>query len=57
MTSFLHLLHSWFMNFISHKKKKNEILPFAATSMELEDILTEVSQIEKEILYHLYVES
>ena len=37
---------------------QNEVMPFAATSMDLEDIiLSEVSQIEKERLYHLYVES
>ena len=37
--------------------KKNEIMPFAATWMELEIIiLSEVSQKDKYI-YHLYVES
>ena len=42
--------------------EKNEILPFAATWMDLENImLSEISQTEKDkysmILYHLYVES
>ena len=39
--------------------KKNEIMPFAETSMDLEIIiLSEVSQIEKDIIWHrLYVES
>ena len=42
--------------------KKNEIMPFAATGMELEIIiLSEVSQKEKDEYhkdrYHLYVES
>ena len=42
---------------LSHK---NEIMPFAATWMQLEIIiLSEVSQTEKDksIWYHLYVES
>ena len=40
--------------------KKNEILPFAATWMDLEHIIvSEVTQTEKDtyICYHLYVES
>ena len=40
--------------------KKNEIMPFAATWMELETlILSEISQKEKDntICYHLYLES
>ena len=39
--------------------KKNEILLFATTWMDLENIiLSEISQTEKEILcYHLHVES
>ena len=41
---------------ISHKK--NEIMPFAATWMDLEIIiLSEVSQTKTNIVYHLYVES
>ena len=39
---------------INHKKK--EILPFATTWMDLEDImLSEI--IQRQILFHLYVES
>ena len=35
--------------------KKNEIKPFAATWMDLEIIiLSEVSQTERQIIYHLY---
>ena len=39
--------------------KMNEILPFAATSLDLENImLNEASQIKTNIIwYHLYVES
>ena len=42
--------------------KKNEVLPFAATWMDLENIMfSEISQREKDkdymIIYHLYVES
>ena len=42
---------------ISLSHKKNKILPFPATWINLEvSILTEVSQTEKD-KYHLYVES
>ena len=38
--------------------KKNEIMPFAATWMDLEMIiLSEISQRKTNIIYHLYVES
>ena len=39
--------------------KKNEIMPFAATLMDLENVvLSEASQIKKNIIwYHLYVKS
>ena len=38
--------------------KKNEIMPFPATWMDLETIiLSEVSQTKTNIIYHLYVES
>ena len=38
--------------------KKNEIMPFAATWMDLDIItLSEVSQTKTNIWYHLYVES
>ena len=38
--------------------KKNEIMSFAATWMDLEIItLSEVSQTKTNIMYHLYVES
>ena len=41
---------------LSHKK--NKILPFTATWMDLEIIiLSEVIQTERQIGYHLYVES
>ena len=38
--------------------KKNEIMPFAATWMDLEIIiLSDVRQKRTNIIYHLYVES
>ena len=38
--------------------KKNEIMPFAATWMDLDSIiLSKVSHIRTHIIYHLYVES
>ena len=38
--------------------KKNKILPFAATWMDLENIiLSEISQTEKDKYYHLYGDS
>ena len=41
---------------LSHKK--NEILPFATTWMNLKDImLSEISQQKTNSIYHLYVES
>ena len=41
---------------ISHKR--NKIMPFAATWMDLEIIkLSEVSQRKTNIIYHLYVKS
>ena len=42
--------------FLSHKK--NEILPFAAIWMNLENVtLSEVNQTKANIIYHSYVES
>ena len=37
--------------------KKNEIMPFAATWMGTETIISEVRQQKTNIIYHLYVES
>ena len=37
--------------------KKNEIVPFAATWMDLESVILSTSDRERQILYHLYVES
>ena len=52
---------TWYIYTIEYYSaiKKNEIMPFAETWMDLEVIiLSEVSQTEKrQILYHLYVES
>ena len=40
------------------QKKKNKILPFATTWIDLEDImLSELSQKKTSIKYHSYVES
>ena len=45
-------------NGILFSHKKNEIMPFAVTWMDLEVIiLSEVSQTKTNIIYHLYVES
>ena len=44
----------WVMEYCS-AVKKNEIMPFIATWMDLEIILSKVSQTEN--IYHLYVES
>ena len=54
------MVHTYIQWKVTQSLKKNEIMPFAATWMELETIiLSEVSQKEKEkyIQYHLYVES
>lgn len=37
--------------------EKNKIMPFAETQMNLEIILSEVSQTEKTNIYHLHIES
>ena len=43
---------------ITQQKKKNKIMPFAATWMDIEIvILYKVSQTKTNIIYHLYVES
>ena len=53
----------WYLYTIEYYSaiKKNEIMPFAATWMQLEiTILSEVSQKEKDkyhMIYHLHVES
>ena len=45
-------------NGILLRHKKNEIIPFAATWMDLEIIIiSEVRQRKTNIIYHLYVES
>ena len=54
------VVHTYIQWKVTQSLKKNEIMAFAATWMELETIiLSEVSQKEKEkyIQYHLYVES
>ena len=46
------------MEYYSAIKKTNEIMPFAATCMDLEIIiLSEVSQIKTNTIYHLHVNS
>ena len=50
----------WYIYTMEHYSaiKKSEVLPFAATQMDLEIvILSEVSQTKTNIIYHLYVES
>ena len=43
---------------LSHKNKRNEMLPFAATWIELENImLSEINQKKTKTVYHLYLES
>ena len=37
--------------------KKNEIVPFAATWMDIEIIIVSKSDRERQISYHIYVES
>ena len=50
------VVHTYNGILLSHKK--NELLPFAATWMDLEVIiLSEVRQRKINIIYHLYVES
>ena len=49
----------WYMYTMEYYSaiKKNGIMPFAATWMDVEIILSEVSQKEKDKWYHMYVES
>ena len=50
----------WYVRTVEYYStiKKNEIMPFAATWMDLESIiLSEISQIENEVWHTFYVES
>ena len=52
------MVHIYIQWNIAQPWKKTEIMPFAATLMELEIIiLSEVGQIKTNIWYHLYMES
>ena len=46
-----------FKNYYSVDEKKNERMPFVVTWMDLEIITLSKSDREKQISYHLYVES
>ena len=50
------MLYIYIMEYYS-AVKKNEIMPFAATWMGTETIISEVRQQKTNIIYHLYVES
>jgi len=50
--------HTYTHTGILFSHKKNEILPFATTWIDLENIiLSEISQRKTNIIYHLFVES